>query len=814
MLISGLILVIGLPQPAMADGLGRTDSTSKVTVSGNGRFSSLEVTIGQTKNLVNQVVDLTWTGGAPTSPPGGGVFATNYLQIMQCWSGTATDDSAQPDRSQCQYGGHSTDTRGGIDTAKRLIPSSPVDPGELASDPSDPTKKVQKETFVTFNSVTGESATDESKLTDFFGPTTTNDVPYAISRADGTGLNLFEIQTGRESPGLGCGELFTAADGSRHPRSCWLVIVPRDDVEVDGTTRTGAGAGAGQILDTSPLSETNWANRIQVKLEFLPVGAVCRLGAKERPTAGSEVMTEAISRWQPALCASGPVYGFSQVPDSVARRQLASDQPGVEFLTTPVPGSQLPESYSVEYAPVALSGIAIGFMVESRAADTAPEALKLRNGEPLSDIKLDARLVAKLLTESYYTGVDPLHGNSTYLLGNPGDLTHDPEFLALNPDFKDQALNPIGDALVAAGLTDTIRQLWTWIASDQDALDFVNGLKDPWGMRVNPFFQGMDLPRDDVPKSDPLCYPQTGPDNSTGKLVNLDLCTLDQRPYAADMHESDRDAVRGDTLARNAWSGDAPQAHWTKAAPHNIGTRAVMAVTDTATAERYRLPMAQLRNASGHYVAPTDASLLAGLADMTATGVTNVLAPDPTTDDPAAYPLTTVTYAVTAPGALVVNASAGVNEPKDYADLIRYAVGAGQVRGELPGQLPFGYVPLPEQYRQQALAVADHVLARRNTVSLGSSSGSPPGASSGSDRNGSGSGATPSAGPAVPPSAATAGVTSTSGPAPVNTTPSTQKTPSIAATAARWVLRILLIVGGASALLSPALPWMARRLKL
>jgi PBP superfamily domain len=74
-------------------------SDSRATVSGTGAFSGLTVTVSQTKNLINQAITVSWTGGHPTLPSGGD-FGVNYLQIMQCWG----DDPNGPDRTQCQYG--------------------------------------------------------------------------------------------------------------------------------------------------------------------------------------------------------------------------------------------------------------------------------------------------------------------------------------------------------------------------------------------------------------------------------------------------------------------------------------------------------------------------------------------------------------------------------------------------------------------------------------------------------------------------------------------------------------------------------------
>src|SRR5690606_31500602 len=140
--------------------------------------------------------------------------------------------------------------------------------------------------------------------------------------------------------GLGCGEVI-AATGK--PRGCWIVVVPRDNHEVDGTVRLGNGNATQGLLTSSPLSATNWAKRIDVPLEFQPLESVCPIGAAERKTAGNESVAEAVSRWQPVLCQQAEaIFGYSQIADGITRRQLVSSDPQLGFVGVPVPADQVP----------------------------------------------------------------------------------------------------------------------------------------------------------------------------------------------------------------------------------------------------------------------------------------------------------------------------------------------------------------------------------------------------------------------------------------------------------------------------------------
>jgi hypothetical protein len=191
---------------------------------------------------------------------------------------------------------------------------------------------------------------------------------------------------------------------------------------------------------------------------------------------------------------------------------------------------------------------------------------------------------------------------------NPGVLSADEEFLALNPEFEQLIYTTLSDALVPAGQSDAARLLWRWVDADPEARAWLDGAPDEQGMVVNPAYEGIELPVADFPKNDTHC--QTFDD---GKLP---LCSLERRPYAADLHEAARAAARGDSLARTTWDPFSNPPAWKRSAPQSNGSRAVLAVTDTATAARYGLKTAALRNAAGEFVRPDADGLLAGVAAM------------------------------------------------------------------------------------------------------------------------------------------------------------------------------------------------------
>ena len=661
-------------------------ASSAVTVSGGGPFSSLKVSVSQTRHLIDQIVEVDWHGAAPTLPDGGS--QANYLQIMQCWG----DSPSGPDRTQCEFGALS----GTVDALPSLQPTREVYAGSAIIDPAEkllPTKDNPNADvpFAPVHPNTGAGA--DNSPGQFYGIQTTNEVPFGKTQADGTGKVFFETQTTREAPGLGCGEQLKKA-GRTVGRSCWLVIVPRGETEVNGHPYTEQGYG----LVTSPLSATNWAQRIVVPLQFEPVGLLCPLGADEERTLGQEMAQEAVGRWQPTLCTrTGTAYGFTPVSDDTARAKLLTTDPGLEFVGAPEPPGLVPKGTKIAYAPVAISGAVIAFNVDVATYRGSPAALKARNGTRVPAINLTPRIVAKLITQSYRLASPALNPK---VAKNQPNLVSDPDFVKVNPGLAGLAEASLADVLMPFTSSDAIKELWTWINADKDAKAFLHGAADPWGMKVNPVYKGVadhGAPND-FPKNDQYCQPPT----IAGQTR---LCTLDSRPYANDMHDAARSAARGDTLSRAFWDPTAIPPAYKKVPTQLSGKRAVMAFTDAATAARYSLPVAHLLNAAGKFVAPTAPGLAAGLAAMKPSAVKGVLSPNPTSHSAGAYPLTSITYAATVPAALTPASR------KSLKTFVRYAVTAGQVPGLDAGQLPYGYLPLTAALSKQAQQMAASLTA-------------------------------------------------------------------------------------------------------
>ncbi|RPE78981.1 MULTISPECIES: hypothetical protein [unclassified Frondihabitans] len=680
--------------------LGQTDNTTEA--GGNpdlDSFKDLSFTVSQTANLLDQAVTVTWKGGHETSQ---GEYANDYVQLMQCWG----HEASGPSPEQCEWGAPSTALSSllGVNTAKRdlvrgddpamdpVLRGDAADPDYLLDPPlENPNLKAYR---VPFRSVDGTLAKSTGDLSKIYDASTTNEVTAARTAANGSGQVQFETQSSLDAPQLGCGADQKTATGTA-PRACWLVIVPRGTHNLDGSPQTETASGR---ISGSPLSTTAWKNRVVVKLAFQPVSQACPIGNPEQRLVGSEPVLEALTSWQPALCRLGTTYGYSQIGDAESRRQIVSSITGASRLGV-VDGPLDPATTTgttIRYAPVAQSSIVVAFDIDYRLYPDAPAAD--RNGLQATDLTLNARLVAKLLTQSYPIDVPGLGKGDATLEANPASIIQDPEFVQLNPAFtKSTSANSPAGLMVALGSSDASSAVWSWLRADPDAKAFLSGSADPWGMKMNPSYSKLNLATDatldSFPKTD-LTIAKGGDPDETG------YGTLDMRPYMNDMHEGAYRTLRADPNEKDSWNPFGQPKGYTSTGPQVPGHRFLLSITDSASAERYGLSTAKLVNANGEALAPTSDSVTAAVAAMKTTSVPGVVATDAVAKTPGAYPLTMLSYAA------VNVCAASTAELSDYAKFIRYGVGAGQVSGDDRGQLPRGYVPLSATLTAQAVATA------------------------------------------------------------------------------------------------------------
>jgi hypothetical protein len=583
-------------------------------------------------------------------------------------------------------------------------------------------------------------------LNPYFSFDTTNEVDFSRTYSGGTGNQLFQVDTGLEAPGLGCGQDIepTAGGGTTTPQ-CWLVVVPRSTATVENPANVSPDG-----VTTSPLTPQAWANRIAIPLGFNPVGSSCAINAATEGIEGSELASEAVASWQPALCdqSSSTSYSYIEDNDDQARENLTDPtygSVGMSVFSDPIQPSQVAANNPVVYAPLTLSGTVIGFNIERVPAvvNGVPEADEVPlQGSRIANIYLTPRLVAKLLTESYKGQFEELNAekpgsNYNWVQNNPETLFSDPDFLQYNPEFADLTTEQqvdTGTLLVEEASSDAAATLWKWVLSDPEAESWLAG-NPVDGMCVNPNYVttsdsacfptkagtfGTPAP-ENFPKNDSYCESVSGADEPPiDSTPARPLCILDWSPYANTMKAGAQDASEANDQAKTTYSPTATSADaaWGSNGPQTPGTYVIMTVTDSASADLYGLQSASLSRSgddtppgSRVFVTPDSATLLAGEQAMTSSAMPGVLQTNVSTTTSDAYPLTMLTYAAATPETL------SVSERSEYAAFIRYAVQAGQVNGPLPGQLPAGYVPLPSALQSQALTAADTILNPPNEAS-------------------------------------------------------------------------------------------------
>lgn len=743
-----------------ADVSAQLRSEAEATFGAGNDLGGLSMTVSQTRNLQNQAVTVSFTGAR--SVPGGNGKTSTYLQVFQCWGAPGPDgnpdpNATSPDPSTCQFGATGPDGDISNPAHQRALLDDPLIRGGdwEQADEASPSMNLP----APFRAVNGETTriTDGFNLSEyrnpFFNRTSTNEqsnflagnveTDPSLPPRPAEGSRTFEIQTGSEGSGLGCGFRPDAPSVSK----CWLVAVPRTEA-IDG------------ILNASPLSPSLWATRMQVPLYFQDAAVVCPSDQAATLSFGSEALGAAMKSWIPGMCAQQKfTLGFTPMADMQARSQLAGGNPLV-FTTRPAT-----ETKGALYAPTALSGVVIAMTIDNvctrsyseySKADCGYEneaeflADKERNGSLVRNLKLNARLVAKLLTQSYVMHTAPASaedapfakpGNTAYGQPMTYSLQQDPEFLKLNPKGLGAAGN-LEPPVVEGLRSDAAAAVWDWLLNNKSARAFLEGCPDPSGMVINPYYSmrtyescedraaeldaiaGRKIADNRQPASftyakptypsDSAPYPQVywtekaAVMSTDGQTVDQPALTVgDQYSRVHDMATAAQYTLRAQPSSNTQWCYDCSPPAFKSVPRQGFGSRNVISITDAASAARFQLPTAQLCSSDGSScVAANNASLQQAAASLEATGTPGVVGPDSTPDYAAgAYPLTIPVYGAVNPS-LATREEAGV-----YARLFDYLGTSGQVQGFRSGMLPPGYAPLTPELRLQTAGTVKSLLA-------------------------------------------------------------------------------------------------------
>jgi len=437
----------------------------------------------------------------------------------------------------------------------------------------------------------------------------------------------------------------------------------------------------------------------------------------------------------------------------------------VALVTLPATAAEQQASHrQFTYAPLANSGTGIAYLVDDPGTGSQVNRLVL-NARLLAKLTTQSYTLQYNCTDDPGPPWQPTPHANDYcdpavvsvqggkvVRRNPYSLFDDPEFLSLNkncqpygqsasytcgdhpakgsePAYSDfpadnvAAFNavPIGGFLptVLEPDSDMTYGLTGWIAADPEAAAFLDGQADPYGMRVNSNYLHVSYPAQAFTELDSgATYPGTVPCTPASCGVGI----RDESMQASWNYQTDLDTITTDLLTDQP-TADSPEDSCglpagsecsnphqldptTAAPPVIIGDRAMLSELDLGDIAGYQFPAADLVNAAGKAVGPTQASVEAAVSDMKTNpdGITQYF--DYASTDPAAYPLTMVDYA------MVPTCGLSHAEASAIADFLTKAATTGQTQGEAPGDLAPGYYPLTAKQKAQTLTAARQVKAQ------------------------------------------------------------------------------------------------------
>lgn len=590
-----------------------------------------------------------------------------------------------------------------------------------------------------------------------FGPFGPMNTAYATTAANGTGELDIQILTDIENQFLGC--------GIRH--KCSLVIVPSQGgntlvspVNCHDHSLDPGGTDLGQFAFSNQTGACSWNERIVVPLTFAAAPANCPIKNPAFAAIGSPMLLRAMNQWRAGLCAGSSPLALtfnSALTEPQAIQDLPSGLGDIALTTRPSP-TKIVSSKTYTYAPVAISSVAIAYWVDNPTT-----------GKPLRSLKLDPRLVLKLVTQSYNFENEGCGrskppksiGCDGAVDGNPFSLFDDPEFQRLNPGVQ----APVGNGsafqvpTVESGHSDMTWELTRWVAANKAADGFLKGQFDPWGMHMNTDYLGLKYPLDSFTGQD--SYPVIAHKYSPVFPLNL------VANYQAQNWDPGTD-----------WEKD-QYGNFPRDPIEIPGERALFAILDEGDAAAFRFPVAKILNHAGKYVAPSDKSMAAALSSMTTAKGNITQQVDYAKVAKNAYPLTMVIYA------LVPTSGEKPAKAAAIARFLDYVATTGQRPGVQPGNLAPGYLPLTAKMRAQTIKVAAEVRAQSGGSSSPSPSASPSASASASPTTSSAASGSPNASPSPTP-----------GQGVVTIALKSADTTGLI----RYILPVLLIVGGLATL--------------
>lgn len=478
-----------------------------------------------------------------------------------------------------------------------------------------------------------------------FRPTTQANVYTVIvlqCRANPTSLD--DCYTAEPFPALSNGNRLLDSTASDGTGSAQLEVRPASNLPQLACSASSPCSILVYENDAQPIAPgTLPAARVVIPISFAPSQADCpNITDFDVRIDGSATSAGLFYSWAARICQGqdAVVVDYTETSSTTGRENFLAGLVDIGVTGAPATAEEL--SHHPDHPEFSYAPVAASAVV------VAYNLTDPFSGQRVNNLVLSPRLVARLVTN---TSIET--------------FVRDRELLNLNPNVRFPS-NGISRVLVRAERSAAASILTSWFSADPEARKFLDNT-DTWRVGLNPPYIGYSYPRDafELVDTDPFYLPRQGQKN----------------------------------IALRLFYGVSPTG--TQAEP--TSTRGFIGIVDLPTAKRFGLQVAGLLKPDGSVILPTDDSITRGVADADVSP-SGVLVADPTPEDPLAYPMVKVDYAMV---------PKTFDTPAKIADVKRvlnYAVGDGQ------GLLPSGYVALPENMRATTRSIVAAIGAPSATT--------------------------------------------------------------------------------------------------
>ena len=376
--------------------------------------------------------------------------------------------------------------------------------------------------------------------------------------------------------------------------------------------------------------------RVVIPITFAPSQADCpTITDFDVRVDGSATSAGLFYAWAARICQGegSVVLDYTETSSTTGRENFLSGL--IDFGVTALPATEEELSHHSDRREYSYAPVAASAIVVAYNLTDPFTGLRVEN------LVVSPRLVARLVTNS-----------------SVESFVRDRELLNINPTVRFPT-NGINRILVRAERNAATTILTSWMSADPEAQKFLADT-DTWRVRLNASYVGYSYPRDafELVDNDPGYLPRQGQKS----------------------------------IATRMFYGVSPTG--TQAEP--TSARGVIGIVDLPTAKRFGLQVAGLLMPNGSVVQVTEDSILRGIADAEVSAAGTLVA-DPTPEDPLAYPMIKVDYA------MVPKTFDTEEKIADVRRVLSYAVGDGQ------NLLPSGYITLPDLMRAETRKIVDAI---------------------------------------------------------------------------------------------------------